>query len=127
MPETPISPTFMERDDGLFVLQQEGADGTVAEIKLTEAQLQGLKATIDLWPDRKMSSFQVGSASPRKVICHPVDGVGVWPDAVQENVLLSIRTLSAETTFELPKSQGETLALALQHVLARMGPVSTRQ
>ena len=42
-----------------------------------------------------MSSFQVGSAPPRQVICHAVVSVGSWPDAVQENVLLSMRTKSA--------------------------------
>jgi hypothetical protein len=127
MAETPLGVSFEERDDGQYILRQKNTIGDEAQIRLTEEELQDLKSTIDLWPDRKMSSFQVGSAPPRQVICHAVVSVGSWPDAVQENVLLSMRTKSAETVFEVPRDEVENIAYGLLRVLETMGPISTKQ
>ena len=58
MPEIPLGFSFAEADDG-FILRRKSDDGTATEIKMSEAELAGLKAAIDLWSDRRMSELQV--------------------------------------------------------------------
>ena len=47
MPEIPLG-FSLDEDDGCFILRHKTAEGIVNEIKMTTADLHGLKASIDL-------------------------------------------------------------------------------
>ena len=88
---------------------------------MTPEDLHGLKATIDLWTDRKMSSFQTTSGSVRPIVVYPVATAGLWPDAVQENVLLTVEgPSSGRMTLSVPLSVAANIALELPGLLGRM-------
>jgi hypothetical protein len=58
MPEIPLG-FSLDKDDGCFTLRHKTAEGVISEIKMPAADLHGLKASIDLWSDRKISEYQV--------------------------------------------------------------------
>jgi hypothetical protein len=55
MPEIPLGLSFDESDER-YIIRNKSADGVVTEIKMMAEDLYSLKATIDLWTDRKLSS-----------------------------------------------------------------------
>ena len=120
MAEIPLGLSFEESDDG-FIIRRKSADGAVTEIKMTAEELYGFKGTIDHWSDRRMSTFQVASGSVQPIVVHVVAKAGLWPDAVQENVLLTVEgPSSAQMTLSLPLSEAERMALELPELLAQM-------
>lgn len=120
MAEIPLGFSLEETDDG-FTLRNKSADGAVSEIRMTPEELHGLKATIDLWTDRNMSSFQTASGSVRPIVVYPVARAGLWPDAVQENVLLTVEgPSSGQMTLSVPLSVAANIALELPGLLAQM-------
>jgi hypothetical protein len=120
MAEIPLGFSLEETDDG-FILRNKSADRVVTEIKMRPEDLHGLKATIDLWTDRKMSSFQTTSGSVRPIVVYPVATAGLWPDAVQENVLLTVEgPSSGRMTLSVPLSVAANIAFELPGLLARM-------
>ena len=124
MPETAIGFGLTETDDGL-ILRHVSSNGETTEIKMSEQEFFSLKATIDLWKDRRMSEFQTRTGSAQPIVVHQVAQVGIWPDAIQENVLLTFETPSGTTvTFSLPMPVAGTLSDALPALLAQMRPTN---
>ena len=119
MTDVPSGFSFEPTDDG-FVLRNKTADG-VTEIKVPAEQVLGLKAEIDLWSDRRMSTLQVASGAVQPILVHWVGRVGVWPDAVGENVLLIVEGLSGgQVNLSIPLYVADRLAVELPDLLAKM-------
>jgi hypothetical protein len=116
MPEIPLGFSIEENDDG-YILRQN-TEGKITEMRMTREEFVGLKATIDLWKDRRLSQFRARSSEVHEVLIVPVVKVGLWPDAVGENILLTATTPSAQVTLSLPLSEARTMAEALPSVLA---------
>ena len=104
MPEIPLGFSFAEADDG-FILRRKSDDGTATEIKMSEAELAGLKAAIDLWSDRRMSELQVEPGSGvQAILVHPVARALLQSDAVQERCLpCNLRPRFKSTLLKLRK------------------------
>ena len=127
MPEIPLGFSFDPTDDG-FVLRNKTDDGIVTEIKVPAEQVQGLKAEIDLWSDRRLSALRVASGAVQPIVVHWVGRVGVWPDAVGENVLLMIQGLSGgNVNLSIPLNLADQLAVELAVLLRRCGKRTIRQ
>jgi hypothetical protein len=69
MPEIPLGFSFDPTHDG-FVLRNKTDDGIVTEIKVPAEQVQGLKAEIDLWSDRRLSALRVASGAVGPIVVH---------------------------------------------------------
>jgi hypothetical protein len=110
-----------ETADGLFILRH----GEV-EMRLTKEEFFGLKDQINFWTDRALSQFQTRTGEVRPIVSLPIAEVAVWPDAIQENVLLTLTSPSGpQMTLSLPIPVARELSLALPHVLAHIHPSST--
>jgi hypothetical protein len=110
-----------ETDNGLFILRH----GEV-EMRLTEQELLGLKAKVNLWASRILSQYQARSGQVMTIACLPIAEAAVWPDAVQENILLTLASpFRAQETFSLPIPVARDLSEVLPLVLARIYPSST--
>jgi hypothetical protein len=116
MAEIPLGFSFEERDDG-YILRHNVA-GKVVEMRMSLEEFYGLKTTIDLWKDRRLSQFRARSGEVHAVQIVPVVKVGLWPDAMAENILLIATTPSAQVTLSLPLSEARMMAEALPEVLA---------
>jgi hypothetical protein len=112
MPEIGIEQT----DDGFFILRRDAI-----EMKLTSEEFHSLKAQINLWSDRIVAEFQARTGTATALVSHQMASAGIWPDAIQENVLLTLTsTAGTQITFSLPKTVAQGLSQALPHVLDRM-------
>lgn len=110
-----------ETEDDLFIFRH----GEV-EMRLTREQFFGLKDQINVWTDRTLSQFQTRTGEVRPIVSHAIAEVAVWPDAIQENVLLTLTSPSGPTiTFSLPIPVARELSVALPHVLTHIHPSST--
>ena len=120
MAEIPLGFSFEERDDG-YILRHNVA-GKVVEMRMSLEEFDRLKATIDLWKDRRLSTYRVaGEGEVRPIVVHAVAKAGLWPDALGENVLLTVEgPSSGQMTLSLPLSVAERMALALPELLAQM-------
>jgi hypothetical protein len=120
MTEIPLGLSFVEDDEG-FTLQQKRADGAVAAIRMSLGEVTSLKATISLWIDRMMSRYQVGSGEVQPIVAHPIAQVRLLPDAVQENVLLTVAAPSGEqVTFSFPLTVADCIVAELPNLVAAM-------
>ena len=116
MAEIPFGFSFEETEEG-FSLHQRTAEG-VTTITMSPEDLSGFKAAIALWSDRTMSKMQVGSGPVQPIVAHWVAQARLRPDAVQENVLLTVRTPSGgEMTFSFPLSVADCVAAELPALL----------
>jgi hypothetical protein len=119
MPEIPLGFSFDPTDDG-FVLRNKTDDGIVTEIKVPAELVHALKTEIDLWSDRRLSALRVASGAV-PIVVHWVGRVGVWPDAVGENVLLMVQGLSGgNVNLSIPLNLADQLAVELPDLLAKM-------
>ncbi len=120
MTEIPLGFSFDPTDDG-FVLRNKTDDGIVTEIKVPAEQVQGLKAEIDLWSDRRLSALRVAFGAVQPIVVHWVGRAGVWPDAVGENVLLMVQGVSGgNVNLSIPLNVADQLAVELAVLLAKM-------
>jgi len=118
MTDVPLGFSFEESDAG-YILRHNAA-GKVIEIRITPEELDGLKATIDLWSDRRLSGYRVaGGGEVRPIVVHPVATAGLWPDAIGANILLNFEGPSgSHMTLSLPPSVAANIARAMPDVLA---------
>jgi hypothetical protein len=120
MTEIPLGFSFDPTDDG-FVLRNKTDDGIVTEIKVPAEQVQGLKAEIDLWSDRRLSALRAASGAVQPIVVHWVGRAAVWPDAVGENVLLMVQGVSGgNVNLSIPLNVADQLAVELAVLLAKM-------
>ncbi len=117
MTDVPLGFSFEETDDG-YILRRNTAGG-VSEIRMTLEEFDALKATIDLWKDRRLSQYQEAEGGEvRPIVVYPVAEAVLWPDAMNANILLNVVTRSAHMTLSLPPSVATNMARALPDVLA---------
>jgi len=95
MSEIPPGISFDETDDG-FVLRHKDASGKIVSIPINREEFFGLKTTISLWSDRMIQASRAVSGSVQAIVAHPVGRVRALPDALQENVLLTVEAPSGE-------------------------------
>ncbi len=121
MPEIPLGFSLDEDEDGL-IFRRKDNDGMVTAIKLSAQDIFGLKASIDLWSDRKMSEYQGGSGlGVKPIVVYPVAQVRLLPDALQANVLLSVAAPSGQQmTLSFPLPVADHIAAELPGLLAKM-------
>ncbi len=120
MPDIPLGLTFEEDSDG-FILRRKTPDGAVATIKMSSEELHGLRAQISLWSDRTISRSQVESGSVQAIVAHPIAQVRLLPDALQQNVLLTVAAASGEQmTLSFPLPVADCIAAELSPLLATM-------
>jgi hypothetical protein len=117
MTDVPLGFSFDRTDDG-FVLRNKTDDGIVTEIKMPAEQVHALKAEIDLW---MMSTLQVASGEVQPIVAHCVARVGVWPDALEENVVLIAQGPSGgQMNLSIPLPLADRLVVELSDLLAKM-------
>jgi hypothetical protein len=106
-----------QTEDGFFILRRDAI-----EMKMTSEEFHSLKAQIDLWSDRIHAQFQARTGEAPAIVSHPIaSAAGVWPDAIQENVLLTLTSTSGtKTVFSVPKLIAQDLVDALRRILDRM-------
>jgi hypothetical protein len=121
MAEIPLGFSFEESDDGYYILRHNEA-GKVIEIRMTPEEFDGLKATINLWQDRRLSGYRVAAAGEvRPIVVHPIAAAVIWPDAVQENVLLTVVAPSGgQMILSVPLAVAADIAHALPDLLVQM-------
>lgn len=95
MSEIPPGISFDETDNG-FVLRHKSADGEVVSIPISRDEFFGLKTTISPWSDRMLQASRAASGSVQTIVAHPIVRVRALPDALQENVLLTVEAPSGE-------------------------------
>ena len=89
------------------------------EMRMSKDEFFGFRAQLSLWSDHP-SQFQEAKTT------HPIAGVDVWPDAIRENVLLTLTFVGGtQVTFSLPIPVARELAEALHSELYAMQPGST--
>jgi len=109
---------------------QETAEGFTLrrgdeEIKLTVEEFYSLRADLNLWPERMIAEFQARGGEVNKIVSHQIAEAGVWHDAIQANVLLTLTTAGGRAvTFSIPIPVASDLVGALHHVLMQMQPLS---
>jgi hypothetical protein len=120
MTDAPLGFSFEETDDG-FILRRN-ACGEVSEIRMPLEEFDALKATIDLWKDRRLSEYRAAEGGEvRPIVVHPVVKAVLWPDAMKANILLNAATQSFHITLSLPPALATDMARALPQVLAMLG------
>jgi hypothetical protein len=109
---------------------EETADGFILrrgfeEIQLSKPEFFSLRLQMNLWTERILSQLRGRTGELQSIVSHQIAEAGVWPDAIQENVLLTLTT-SGETkaTFSLPIGVAQVLAGALSRALSLMQPSS---
>jgi hypothetical protein len=118
MPDIPFGFSFDQTDDG-FVLRNKTDDRTT-EIKMSAEQLQGLKAQIDLWLDRRLLSLQVEGRMAQAIAVHWVAKVDVLSDELR-NVVLAVQGSSGgEMNLALPLHVAIPLAVTLAGLVQRL-------
>jgi hypothetical protein len=118
MADIPPGFSFAETDDG-FILREKKPDGTVTEIRMTPTGLNALKATIDLWQDRKLLERRVEGGTVEPIIAHQIERIGLIPDALQANVVMTVQTPSgSQMSLSLPLELADWLAAELPRFLA---------
>jgi hypothetical protein len=82
-----------------------------------------VKADINLWTERILSSYQTRTGEVQPIVSHPIGSARVWRDAIQQNVLLILQSpTGTETTFSLPIEIAQGLAGELAHVVEQTQP-----
>jgi hypothetical protein len=122
MSEIPLGLTF-DRDDEGFILRRKDNDGSIATFRISEDEFPGLKATISLWMDRMIQASQAVSGSVQAVVAHPVARVRALPDALQENVLLTVEAPSGEQmTLSFPPAIADYIVSEVGRVRDELRP-----
>ena len=104
-----------ETDDGFILRRGE------LEIKMSKEEFFSLRTQLNLWTDRMLAQFQARTGEVSQIVSHPIATADVWPDAIQENVLLILTTPSrTQLVFSVPIPIAESLAGAIPLVLGRM-------
>ena len=69
-----------------------------------------------------MLEYRARTGEVRQIVSHPIAWVDVWPDAIQENVLLILSLTETQVVFSLPIPIAGGLVGALKRVLAGVQP-----
>ena len=67
---------------------EETADGFILRRGDSKEEFFNLRAQMNLWTERRLLEYQARSGEVRQIVSHPIAWADVWPDAIQENVLL---------------------------------------
>jgi hypothetical protein len=95
------------------------------EIRLSKEEFFSLRLQMNLWTERMLSQFQARTGEVRPTVSHQIASADVWPDAIQENVLLALVPVTeTQVVFSLPIPIASGLVDALESVLTRMQPSS---
>ena len=118
---TDAPPGFgIEETDQGFILRRGDE-----EIRMSREEFFSLRGQMNLWTDRILSQMRGRTGELQSLVSHPIAQVGVWPDAIQENVLLTLTSVGeTQVTFSLPIPVAHDLAVALPHALSLMQPSS---
>ena len=105
---------------------EETADGFILrrgdeEIRMSKEEFFNLRSQMNLWTERRLLEYRARSG---EVVSHPIAWADVWPDAIQENVLLILTLTETQVVFALPIPIAGGLVGALERVLAlvQQGP-----
>ncbi|HVI14553.1 MAG TPA: hypothetical protein VM822_16960 [Pseudolabrys sp.] len=107
---------------------EETADGFILRrgdeemMRMSKEEFFSLRAQMNLWTERRLLEFQPRSGEVRQIVSHPIAWADVWPDAIQENVLLILSLTETQVVFSLPIPIASGLVGALARVLSEMQP-----
>jgi len=108
---------------------EETADGFILrrgdeEIRMSKEEFFNLRSQMNLWTERRLLEYRARSGEVRQIVSHPIAWADVWPDAIQENVLLILTLTETQVVFALPIPIAGGLVGALERVLAlvQQGP-----
>jgi len=108
-----------ETNDGLILHHGD------EEMRMSKEEFFSLRAYLNLWTERMLSQFQERTGEVRQIVSHPIAEAVVWPDAIQENVLLTLTApAGAQVVFSLPIPIASGLVGGLARVLSEMQPSS---
>jgi hypothetical protein len=88
------------------------------EIRMSKEEFFSLRSQMNLWTERRLLEFQTRSGEMRQIASHPIAWADVWPDAIQENVLLILTLVETQVVFALPIPIASGLVGALERVLS---------
>jgi hypothetical protein len=86
MTDIPLGFGIEETDEGFILRYGE------EEIRMSKEEFFSLRAQMNLWTDRILSQIRGGTGELQSLVSHPIAQASVWPDAIQENVLLTLTT-----------------------------------
>ena len=86
------------------------------EIRMSKEVFFSLRSQMNLWTERSLLEYQARSGEVRQIIAW----ADVWPDAIQENVLLILSLTETQVVFSLPIPIADGLVGALERVLSLM-------
>ena len=89
-------------------------------MRMSKEEFFSLRAQMNLWTERRLLEFQTRSGEMRQIVSHPIAWADVWPDAIQENVLLILSLTETQVVFSLPIPIADGLVGALERVLSLM-------
>ena len=117
MTDSPLGFGIEESSEGFILRHGE------VEMRMSKEEFFSLKIQMSFWTDRILSEFQARTGEVKSLVTYPIAQGGVWMDAIQENVLLTLTTTGGtDVTFSLPIPLAKKLAEALPHVLSLIRP-----
>jgi hypothetical protein len=120
----------LDPHDNDFVLRRVDASGASAEIVLSDDDVLSLSQSAQLLRDRILSKRTPVGGTVSAVFATPVVQIGLAPDALEENILLTLVAPSgAQVTFSLPSHIARHLVerLPVHLAKARAASPATRQ
>ena len=112
---TPMTGFGIEETADSFILRRGDE-----EIRMSKEVFFSLRSQMNLWTERRLLEYQARSGEVRQIVSHPIAWVDVWPDAIQENVLLILSLTETQVVFSLPIPIAGGLVGALERVLSLM-------
>jgi hypothetical protein len=112
-----------------FILRHTAADGKTRSLSLSDNDVLSLAQSAPVLRDRILAKRNPAGGGFSAVYATPVVQIGLAPDALGENILLTMVAPSgAQVTFGLPRHIAQHLAERLPDHLAQVqGPQPTRQ
>jgi hypothetical protein len=98
-----------------FILRRGDED-----IRMSKEEFFSLRSQMNLWTERRSLEYRARSGEVRQIVSHPIAWADVWPDAIQENVLLILTLTETQVVFSLPIPIAGGLVGALERVLSLM-------
>jgi hypothetical protein len=129
MPKRPPG-LALDPEDDQFLLRRTGPDGRTKSLVLSNEDVLSLAQSAQLLRERILSKRNPAGGEYSAVYATPVVQIGLAPDALGENVLLTLITPSgAQVTFELPPHIVDHLVerLPVHLAKAKAANPSTRQ
>ena len=115
----------LQEDGNDFILSVTDEDGTVSQVRLTEAQMMTLSQSAPAFRERIVLRRSPEGGNVSAVVVTPISQIGVQPDSLGTSVLL---TLQSTTQGRMVYALSPQIArLILEHLPASLAEIESAQ